>query len=184
MKAKVNKVKILIVEDNLLSQDVDAIVNDTTPNLALPSTWNQMGGKNLVEELFLIGFCDVGSAIISSAGDLPYRHIIHAVGPKWGEPSARGQLAKSTWKTLELAEENQLSSIAIPPLSIGINGYPIENCARTMIQEIIDFTFEPLKYLRQIYICVETEIGYETFAQELKLQAEKLKESGDGKVSV
>lgn len=184
MKAKVNKVKITIVEDGILSQEVDAVVNDTTPNLALPPAWEEKGGKKLIDELFLIGFCDVGAACISSAGDLPYQHIIHAVGPKWGETSARGQLAKATWQILELAEEHQLKSISLPPISTGSNGYPIENCARTMLQEIIDFTFEPLKYLRTIYICTETEIGYDTFSQELKLQAEKLIESGDGKVSV
>lgn len=184
MKAKVNKVKITIIEDSILSQDVDAIINETTPNLALPSAWVEKGGKKLADEVFLIGFCDVGAAIISSAGDLPYRHIIHAVGPKWGETSARGQLAKATWRILELAEEHQLKSISIPPIATGSNGYPIENCARTMLQEIIDFTFEPLKYLRTIYICTDSEIGYETFSHELKLQAEKLIEAGDGKVSV
>jgi len=95
-----------------------------------------------------------------------------------------GNLQKATWQTLELAEENKLNSIAIPPISTGISGYPIENYVRTMLQEIINFTFERLKHLRNIYICIETEIGYETFTNELMLQIEKLKESGDGKVSI
>jgi len=184
MKAKVNKVRLFIVEDDILSQPVNAIVNETTPNLTLPATWQALVGQTYLEELFLIGYCDVGSAILTSAGNLPHQAIIHTVGPRWGEASARGKLANATWRTLELAEENEINSIALTPISVGANGYPIENCARTMLQEIVDFTFESLKHLREIYVCTANEIEQTTFTQELTIQLQKLKDSGDGKVSV
>jgi len=184
MKAKVNKVKIHVVQDNLLLQDVDAVVNDTTPNLMLPDDWHERVGEELVQALFLNGYCDVGSAIVTSAGNLPYQAIIHTVGPRWADESARGKLANATWRTLELAEETQLNSIGITPLSVGANGYPLENCARIMLQEMIDFTFERLKYLRAIYICTTTDLEQDIFEQELASQVQKLKDDGDGKVTV
>lgn len=184
MKVKVNKVRIEIVHDTVLSQTADAIVNDTIPNLILPESWQKLVGEALLQELFLLGYCDIGSAVITSAGDLPYKAIIHAVGPRWGDTSARGKLANATWRTLELAEENELNSLLITPIAVGENGYPVENCAHTMLQEIIDFTFEPLKHLRKIIVCTETDIEYESFTQELTDQIDKLKQSGDGKVSV
>ncbi len=184
MKAKVNKVRIQIEEGDLLSQTSDAIVNSTTPNLNLPAAWHSVVGDQLLEDLYLLGYCEVGSATITIAGDLPYQTIIHVVGPRWGDKSARGKLANATWNTLQLAEDNEQISLRIPPISVGENGYPIENCARTMLQEIIDFTFEPLKHLRHITTCTTTDIETQSFQQELSEQLHKLKQSGEGKVSV
>lgn len=184
MKAKVNKVTIQILQDAIFALDVEAIINDTDPTLSLPPSVSDLAGYELVNKISIIGFCDVGSAIITGAGNLPTKHIIHTATPKWGEASARGQLAKCTWSILELAEENQIKSLAIPPLAVGNNGYPIENCARTMLQEIIDFTFEQLRYLRKINICASTDIEFDTFKLELTHQLEDLKASGDGKIRV
>lgn len=184
MKAKVNKVTIQVLNEDIMSIDVEAIVNDTSPILELPVSWSTRVGQALQQDLHLIGFCDIGSAILTHAGELPHLAIIHAVGPKWGEPAARGQLAKATWQALELAEGNKLKSIAFPPLSTGSNGYPIENCATTMLREIIDFTFEPLKYVRKILISASTDIAFDTFSSELSQQIESLRNSDNPKVQV
>jgi O-acetyl-ADP-ribose deacetylase (regulator of RNase III) len=137
-----------------------------------------------MQEVLLLGWCDVGSATITKAGNLKYKYIVHAIGPRWGEVSARGKLASATWETLRVAEAYGLKSIAIPPISTGAAGYPVENCAKTMLSEIIDFTFEDLKHLRYLIICTKSEPEHEAFVREFQSQIEELKNTGEGKVKV
>jgi Predicted phosphatase homologous to the C-terminal domain of histone macroH2A1 len=85
---------------------------------------------------------------------------------------------------LRLAEQNRLKSVAFPAISVGILGYPAENCAKTMLSQIIDFTFEDLKYLRTIIICLDDPVVYQIFKNEFAEQLKELKEAGDGEVKV
>lgn len=185
MKAKINKVTIEIIQhDDILTLDVDAIVNATDSNLSLPEKLASAAGPSLEQETRLIGWCDIGSAIITSAGALKFKYIIHAAGPRWGEGSERGKLANATWESLRLAEIHGLRSLAIPPISTGTFGYPVENCATTMLTQIIDFTFEDLKHLRRIVVAIELLTEYDAFSREFHRQVQALKETGEGKVHV
>ncbi len=184
MKAKVNKLTIQIVQADILSLPVNGIVTATDPNLTLSPELAPRVGADVQRERREIGWVDIGSAAITSAGNLPFEKIIHAVGPRWGEGSERGKLANVTLHALQLAENNQLKSIAIPAISTGALGYPLENCAKTMLTQIVDFTFEDLKHLRTIIVCVDTPLAFEIFKAEFDRQLQELKESGDGKVKV
>ncbi|MBZ0293713.1 MAG: macro domain-containing protein [Anaerolineae bacterium] len=184
MKAKVNKVTVSIVQENLMSQSVTAIVNATDTNLALSPGLAERGGAELRNQCRAMGWCDVGDAVITDAGNLPYEKIIHAVGPRWGEGSERAKLALATLRTLQLTEANKLKSLALTPISIGAFGYPLENCAKTMLAQIIDFTFEKLKYLRIVIICVDSDLVYDAFANEFREQLAELRQSGEGEVKV
>ena len=185
MKAKVNKITIDIILDDIILLEVDGIVNSTDPNLTLSDALIERGGLELEKQVTRLVWCDVGDAQITEAGDMVnVSKIIHAVGPRWGEGSERGKLANATWAALNLAEDNKLKSLAMPPISVGALGYPVENCARTMLEQIIDFTFENLKHLRNITICLNTDIALEIFQNEFKRQLESLKDSGEGKVRV
>jgi O-acetyl-ADP-ribose deacetylase (regulator of RNase III) len=184
MKAKVNKVTIQIVQADILSLPVNGIVTATDPNLSLSPTLASRAGTDVLRECREIGWVDIGSAAITSAGNLPFEKIIHAVGPRWGEGSERGKLANATLHSLRLAENNQLKAIAIPAISTGALGYPLENCAKTMLTQIVDFTFEDLKYLRTVIVCVDTPLAFDVFNAEFNRQLQELKESGDGKVKV
>jgi O-acetyl-ADP-ribose deacetylase (regulator of RNase III) len=184
MKAKVNKVTIQIVQTDILSLPVNGIVTATDPNLSLSPALAARVGVDVQRECREIGWVEIGSAAITSAGNLPFEKIIHTVGPRWGEGSERGKLANVTLHALRLAEDNQLKAIAIPPISTGALGYPLENCAKTMLTQIVDFTFEDLKYLRTIIVCVDTSLALDIFKVEFDRQLQELKESGDGKVKV
>ncbi|MEO8397269.1 MAG: macro domain-containing protein, partial [Chloroflexota bacterium] len=121
-------------------------------------------------------------AKMTSAGNLKAEKIIHAVGPRWGEGSERGKLGNVTWECLHLAESNDLKSIAIPAISAGALGYPLENCATTMLSQIIDFTFEDLKHLRTIILCLPDELAFDAFKREFDQQLEELRQSGTATV--
>lgn len=184
MKGKVNKVTIQVLQGDLLAQNTAAIVNDTNTDLALSPRLLALAGMEVARETAQIGFCDVGSAVITSAGTLPVEKIIHTVGPRWGEGSERGKLANAVFECLKLAETHHLRSIAFPAISTGALGYPLENCATTMLTQIIDYTFEDLRFLRNVVICLEDNHALSIFADELTRQLEDLKQDNHGKVQV
>lgn len=184
MKAKVNKVTIQIVQADILTLTAAALVNATDPNLSMPPVLAAKAGADVQRECREIGWCNVGDAAITSGGKSGFEKIIHAVGPKWGEGAERGKLANVTLRSLQLAEDEQLKSIAVPAISTGNLGYPLENCAKVMLTQVIDFTFEELKHLRTIIVCVETQVALQIFELEFQQQLQDLKESGSAKVKV
>lgn len=185
MKVKVNKIAIEITDKPLHAMNVDCITTVTDPNLSLETKLAQYTGNQVVDQLQIIGWADIGEAVMTDSGNLDQlQKIVHIVGPRWGEESARGKLALSTWNALNLAEEQQLKSIAIPPISVGALGFPLEATAKIMLEEIIDFTFEKPKHLKKIVICAnEFPFAVEIFSSELQRQLENLRESGEGTVN-
>jgi O-acetyl-ADP-ribose deacetylase len=186
MKAKVNKVNVQIVQGNILSLSVAAIVAVTDPNLRIDPLLLSKTGASVQAQTEQVRWSDVGTAIITDAGAMKnVSKIIHAVGPRWADEGARAKLALVTWECLSLAEEHELKSIALPPISVGALGYPLENCAKTMLQQIIDFTFEKLKHLKTITVCVDdTPNALKIFETEFEHQLEELKATGEGQVLV
>lgn len=184
MKGKINKVTIQVVQGDLLTFSAAAVVNDTNTDLALSPRLISLAGTDVLRETAQIGFCDVGSAVITGAGSLNAQKIIHTVGPRWGEGSERGKLASAVFECLQLAEKHQLKSIVFPAISTGALGYPLENCATTMLTQIIDFTFEDLRFLRSVTICLEDSHALEIFRAEFARQLDSLKLDDQGKVQV
>ncbi len=184
MKVKVNKVTIQVVQDDMFSLAVNSIVHSTDPNLHLSPDLLIRAGLSVQEACNNIGWCDIGEAVATDAGNLPYQKIIHVVGPRWGEGSERGKLANATLACLRLAEEFRLRSLALPAISAGVLGYPLENCARTMITQIIDYTFENPRFLKLVVLCLDNTTAKTVFQNELREQIEELKDTGEGKVTV
>src|SRR5688572_14358678 len=122
----------------------DAIVNAANSHLAggggVDGAIHRAGGPSIMEEtrrLYPDG-CPTGSAVISGAGDLPVRHVIHAVGPIWrdgrvGEP----ELLASAYRTcLALAASQGLESVAFPSISTGAYGYPMHEAAQIALETV------------------------------------------------
>lgn len=179
MQAQANNITIELVQGDITDLDVDAIVNAANEHLMLGSgvagAIARKGGPSIQDECLDIGWCEVGSAVMTGAGNLMARHVIHAVGPRMGEGNERGKLASATRTALTLAEGNGLASIALPAISTGVFGYPLEGCAQVMLRVIVDFTFEELIHLKRIIVCLYDARAYEIFAQELQTQLAELK---------
>jgi O-acetyl-ADP-ribose deacetylase (regulator of RNase III) len=147
MERTINGCQLELVQGDITEQSVDAIVNAANSSLAggggVDGAIHRGGGPEIMEETrrrYPDG-CPTGSAVISTAGRLPAKHVIHAVGPVWhdgarGEPS---QLASAYRRSLELAVENDCRSIAFPSLSTGAYGYPLEQASRVALSTTIDF---------------------------------------------
>lgn len=184
MKARVNRVTIQIVQDDALALEVAALVLPTDTNLTLAPRVASRVGAEVLRELAQIGYCAVGSAVMTGAGELTVDKLIHVVGPRWGEGSERGKLLSATLSCLRLAEAAKLKSLALPAISTGALGYPLENCAKTMLTQIIDYTFEDLKHLRSVVLYLDNDLALDAFKKEFRQQLDELQQAGDGKVQV
>jgi O-acetyl-ADP-ribose deacetylase (regulator of RNase III) len=92
-----------------------------------------------------------------------------------GEGSESGKLANAVRASLNRAEEHRLHSIALPAISTGIFGYPLEGCADVMLRVIIDYTFEDLETLDQIVVCLYDARAFNIFAAEFEKKLGELK---------
>lgn len=184
MKAKVNKVSIQILKGDILSLSVGGIVYPTDTNLHLSPELLARAGVAVQRTCAVIGWCDVGQAVMTDAGDLPVEKLIHAVGPRWGEGSERGKLDSVTYECLRLAEQARLKSVAMPAISVGTLGYPVENCATTMLTRILDFALDDPKFLRSIIICVQDNEVYTAFINEFRSQLDELVNADDGEITI
>src|SRR5688572_23694775 len=123
MQVTVNGISIELVKGDITDLAVDAIVNAANEYLVLGAgvagAIADKGGPSIQAECDLLRGCEVGSAKMTGAGNLPAKHVIHAVGPQMGEGNEPGKLAGATRTSLQIAERNGLQSIAFPAISTG-----------------------------------------------------------------
>src|SRR5262249_23693639 len=177
MKATVNGLDVELTQGDITDQDCDAIVNPANSHLvlgaAVAGAINDKGGPTIQAECNQIGHCDVGSAVITGAGKLRARNVIHAVGPRMGEGDERAKLAGATRSSLTLAEARGLVSIAFPAISTGVFGYPMQDCAEVMLATLIDFGKTQPSSLKRVVMVLYDNRGFQVFRQELTRQLEQ-----------
>ncbi|XP_073408013.1 protein mono-ADP-ribosyltransferase PARP14-like isoform X2 [Dendrobates tinctorius] len=143
-------VTIAVYKDNLCRHNVDVIVNAANEDLqhsgGLAGALLKAAGPKLQDDCNLIikseGKLAPGDSVITDAGKLPCKQVIHTVGPRWDPQShvrCERLLCRAITTSLELAAENGHSSIAIPAVSSGIFGFPLQECARNILDAIMDY---------------------------------------------
>ena len=136
---------IELVRGDITALDVEAIVNAANEHLQLGSgvagAIRRRGGDSIQRECHRIGHCPVGGAVVTGGGDLPARWVIHAVGPIWrgGQEGEEDLLASAVRSSLARAEEIGAKSVALPAISTGVYGFPLDRAAEISIREARGF---------------------------------------------
>ena len=173
MNVKIICDQLELVQGDITLLDTDAIVNPSNTSLVLGAgvsgAINTHGGKTIQEEMSKIGSCPVGGAVVTGAGDLPSKYVIHAIGPRMGEGDEDNKLKNATEESLKRAEELKLSSIAFPAISTGVFGYPLKRCATVMMTAALDHlaSKEP-RSLKRIIFCLYDDKALEEFKETIK----------------
>lgn len=144
MEVNLDNNKILrLVEGDITERNVDVIVNAANSYLkhggGVAAAIVRKGGAVIQDESDMIitagGLVPVGSAVITTAGRLPCKAVIHTVGPRMGEGNEDYKLRKAVRSSLLLASEKGFTSISMPAVSSGIFGFPKDRCARILVEE-------------------------------------------------
>lgn len=169
---------IELVQGDITKIKVDAIVNAANTSLlgggGVDGAIHRAGGKVILEECQKIrseqGGCKVGEAVITSAGNLPAKFVIHTVGPVWqnGKHNEEHLLSLAYTNSLKLAIENKIQTIAFPNISTGIYHFPKKKAAETAIQAVTSFLSTPHSLKRIIFVCYDME-NYTIYKELLNL---------------
>jgi O-acetyl-ADP-ribose deacetylase (regulator of RNase III) len=131
--------RIVLIEGDITTQAVDAIVNAANTELVLGSgvagAIRSRGGPAIQAECDRIGPVGLGEAAVTGAGRLPARFVIHAAGMAAGGRASEASVRSAMCAALERARERGCRSIAVPALGAGVGGVPLQRCAEILLAE-------------------------------------------------
>lgn len=179
VQKQVNKSMLILIQGDITTEETDVIVNAADPSLmgggGVDGAIHRAGGSAILEECKKIratqGELPTGKAVITTAGNLRAKYVIHTVGPIWrggdyGEP----ELLKSCYlESLKLAVANNCESIAFPSISTGAYGYPVEKAAPIALEAVISFLKEnsSIKEVRFVLFNLPTFEAYKNAVEQL-----------------
>ena len=166
--------KIKLFKGDITSLKADAIVNAANSSLlgggGVDGAIHRAAGKELLAECRTLNGCKTGDAKITKGYNLSAKFVIHTVGPVWnggrsGEPE---KLASCYQRSLEVAVENGIKTIAFPNISTGVYGYPKQEAARIATQTVISF-LENNRKIEQVIFCVFDNENFEYYRELLQI---------------
>ena len=158
---------------------VDAIVNAANSSLlgggGVDGAIHRKGGPEILEACRAIraksGTCPAGQAVVTTAGALPAKHVIHTVGPVYqkGQSGEGGVLASAYRSSLRRAEEVQARTVAFPSISTGAYGFPIEEAARIALTTIRDFLqSDEVEHVHRVTMVLFSDLDLRVYADVLR----------------
>ena len=173
----VNQAKLSITQGDITRQTTDAIVNAANSSLmgggGVDGAIHWVGGQAILEECKQIvarqGRLPTGQAVITTAGNMKSRHVIHTVGPIWrGGSQGEAELLASAYReSLQLAADNNLSSISFPSISTGAYSYPLDEASRIAVKTVISF-LSAITSIKEVVFVLFDSRTFEAYAAALE----------------
>ena len=158
---------IKLVRGDITERNTDAIVNAANSYLkhggGVAAAIVRKGGSTIQDESDKIGFVPVGSAVITTAGKLSSKAVIHVVGPRTGEGNEDEKLTNAVKNALLLASKQNFSSVSMPAISSGIFGFPKDKCAKILVEESKRFLENETTSIEVIEFCIIDDETIEYF---------------------
>jgi O-acetyl-ADP-ribose deacetylase (regulator of RNase III) len=172
-KKIIGKKTIRLVCEDITERNVDAIVNPANSHLrhggGVAGAIVKKGGRIIQNESDRIGYVPVGGAVLTTAGALKAKYVIHAVGPRMGEGDEDSKLKNTIKSVLAIATEKNMRSISIPAISAGIFGFPKDRCAKILVAEVGAFLKgNEASALELVEFCIFDHEAFEFFHEEIK----------------
>lgn len=153
----INGKVLKLMKGDITELDVEAFVYYAKPDLKLGTGFGgaiaQRGGPSIQEELNRAGAVQDGRAVLTGAGNLKAKHIIHALGPRHHEAEEERKLRESVRGALATAEDAGLRQIAFPAMGVGFYGVSLDMCSKVMLEEITRHLRDGAS-LQEVIICV------------------------------
>lgn len=157
--------KIELIKGDITKIQADTIVNAANSSLlgggGVDGAIHRAGGKQILDECIEIrnrqGKCATGEAVVTTAGNLPAKYVIHTVGPVWNGNEEKGSklLANCYKNSLKLAESLGIKTIAFPNISTGIYRFPKELAGKIAVDEVKNFNSDIIEKI--IFVCFDDE---------------------------
>jgi O-acetyl-ADP-ribose deacetylase (regulator of RNase III) len=175
MEAKIGQAVLELLQGDITEQDAEAVVNAANRSLlgggGVDGAIHRAAGPQLLAECRTLGGCETGDAKITKGYKLKARHVIHTVGPVYHSAgkTAPELLASCYRRSLEVASENKLKSVAFPSISTGAYGYPLEEAAPIALKTVIDYLkgHPDIQLVRFVLFGKEAYQAYEKALQDL-----------------
>lgn len=169
--------RIELTQDDITSMKVDAVVNAANSSLmgggGVDGAIHRAGGPAILKECKEVrkqqGKLPTGEAVVTTAGEMPARKVIHTVGPVWSDhdEEENDRLLSNCYRnSLRLAVENDLKTVAFPNISTGVYGFPKKRAAMVAISAVRDFLEEDDFLEKVAFVCFDDE-NYRIYAEEL-----------------
>ena len=166
-------IKIEVCKGDITQLELDALVNAANNHLwmggGVAGALKRAGGKEIEAEAVSQGPILVGEAVVTGAGRLKARYIIHAAVMGQDLRTDAAKIRQSTKNSLLRADEIGIKSIAFPALGTGVGGFPLDECARLMISEVNQYSARKTA-LERVVFALYNEPAYQIFKQELDRQ--------------
>ena len=178
MEVKIGNARIIIICGDITDQETHAIVDAANPGLmgggGVDGTIHRKGGPEILKECKTIrkglpGGLPTGEAVVTTAGRLKAKKVIHTVGPVWnggnsGEPEL---LAAAYRNSLALALKIGIKTISFPSISTGAYGYPFEKASRIALKTVLEF-LEKNEGIQEVRLILHNPQDFQTYEKALK----------------
>jgi O-acetyl-ADP-ribose deacetylase (regulator of RNase III) len=171
MHKKLGRIEIKLIQGDITEQEVDAIVNPANNHLwmgvGVAGAIKRKGGIEIEKEAMSKGPIPVGEAVVTGAGSLKAKYVIHAAVMGQDLKTSEEHIRNATLNSLKRAEELKIKSIAFPAFGTGVGGFPVEECARIMLDAVGDFSGEA-QFVKQVQFVLFDKKSYDIWSVRLQ----------------
>lgn len=168
----INNSILRLTKGDITSLDIESFVFYARHDLVLGSGYGTAislrGGPSVQEELKRLGPLSTGEAVVSSAGEMKAKYIVHAVGPRFQEDDLERKLRTTVLNALQQAESKGITAIAFPAMGAGFYGVPLPVSARVTLESIRDY-LEGATRIMEVVVCLLDNREFTPFLSQIRL---------------